>query len=543
MKLDFNTPEPQADLEAWKSLVGKTEPFETRSSKLTRVDDSDITYPLVAQESQSQDIHPIGDPGLFSARLGKAPTWDVRAILSLSDERQGNLSILDALTHGATSLEFRVRELKELSVDALFQGVTPSFVDVVLVVEKQDTQSDLVGLATRLKDFKSCTFVSNDSKAAFPNCDPQRRIALSSLEAVDKGASPALEIAYLLSAAVDYYRQGGADAITGQQGPSLYLTTESTLFMNIAKLRVLKRLYAGVRSTMGVAHPWELMTLSSPRTWTRDAPWNNQLRATASLMSGAIGGATSIGVLPATDTLESQRIALTSHSVAALESNLGQVQDPARGSYLIESLTHDLAQAAWSLFQSLEERGGINAPGGRENFEQLAQEALAKREQNIARRKRSFVGVSEFPSLEDAPSLPLSALQNHSRDSLHFEAMRHQPQHSSLRLITLGSPARHLARKTFAEHALAAGGFQAETVDLEQAISNSFDGIQVLCGHDDDYENAKEQIATLLKENAAPTFIASKKALREEFPSAQRLHLGMNLLSFLQSISHASKEG
>ena len=98
--------------------------------------------------------------------------------------------------------------------------------------------------------------------------------------------------------------------------------------MNIAKLRSLRRLYEGFRKTLAISAPWELMTLSSPRAWTRDAPWNNQLRGTASIMSASIAGATSIGILPATHTLESQRVALSAHSVIALESHLGQVDDP-----------------------------------------------------------------------------------------------------------------------------------------------------------------------------------------------------------------------
>ena len=109
-------------------------------------------------------------------------------------------------------------------------------------------------------------------------------------------------------------------------------------------------------------------------------------------MSASIAGATSIGILPATHTLESQRVALSAHSVIALESHLGQVDDPARGSYLIETLTDALAQQAWAIFQSIEKCGGLASPQGWSHFTTLAQESLKNREDALSHRKRSYVG-------------------------------------------------------------------------------------------------------------------------------------------------------
>ena len=542
MKLDLNTPEAPADLDAWKTLVAKADPIEKRLSRLTRRDSSGVVYPLVAESGSTQQTHPLGDQATFTARLGKAPTWDVRAVLSIADEVQGNASVLDALSHGATTLEFRLGELKSCSLERLFTDVTRSFVNLLIVVEREDSDSDISALKSQVESFKSCTWTSTTPSAPFAYCNKSHKVALSSLDAIDRGAHPALELASLLSSAVGYYREGGTDALSSKYGPALYITTESTIFMNIAKLRALKRLYEGIRSSLHVSHPWELFTLSSPRSWTRDAPWNNQLRATASLMSASIGGATSIGVLPATDSLESQRIALTAHSVAALESHLGQVDDPARGSYLIESLTNDLAKAAWSMFQTIEQAGGIGAKDGQEAFSKMVTSALQEREDNLARRARSYVGVSEFPSLEDDPSDTLSALKGHQRDSEAFELLRHNSHDTLIRLVTLGSPARHLARKTFAEHALAAGGFSATNVSLEEAAGTEFTGIQILCGHDDDYESSKEQIEKILGSSTTMTFLASKKALGDLLPPEQRLYLGMNLLGFLQSIAKVQKE-
>ena len=87
MKLDLSTPEPAPDPKAWEALVAKTGPLDQRLAKLTRTDASGIAYPLVAETKQAQETPPSSRPEVFNARLGKAPTWDVRAVLSCSDEQ------------------------------------------------------------------------------------------------------------------------------------------------------------------------------------------------------------------------------------------------------------------------------------------------------------------------------------------------------------------------------------------------------------------------------------------------------------------------
>ena len=542
MKLDLSTPEPAPDPKAWEALVAKTGPLDQRLAKLTRSDASGIAYPLVAEAKRTQETPPLFEPEVFNARLGKAPTWDVRAVLSCSDEKHSNQVILDALNHGATTLEFRANELLNLSLPEVFNNVTREFISLVVVLNSELEQAKLDDLQGALDGFKHTTWVLQSTSQALPKLDGGASVAVSSLEAVDLGAHPSLEIAYLLSAVLARYRASAENNGTFERAIGLYTTTESTLFMNIAKLRSLRRLYEGIRKSLAISAPWELMTLSSPRAWTRDAPWNNQLRGTASIMSASIAGATSIGVLPATHTLESQRVALSAHSVIALESHLGQVDDPARGSYLIETLTEALAQKAWSIVQSIEKFGGLSSPQGWSHFTTLAKESLKAREEALSHRKRSYVGVSEFPSLEDDASDHLSAFEYHARDSALFEAIRHQPHSSAIRLLTVGSPARHLARKTFAEHALAAGGIEAQVIDLAAAHDQGFDGTEIICGHDDDYEEAKEEIAQLVNQPTTRTYLASKHALDGLFTQPQRLFLGMNLVEFLESITHDGSE-
>jgi methylmalonyl-CoA mutase len=52
----------------------------------------------------------------------------------------------------------------------------------------------------------------------------------------------------------------------------------------------------------------------------------------------------------------SSRIARNTQLILQEEAGLTQVIDPWGGSYMLESLTHELAEEAWAIFQEIEEK-------------------------------------------------------------------------------------------------------------------------------------------------------------------------------------------
>ena len=55
----------------------------------------------------------------------------------------------------------------------------------------------------------------------------------------------------------------------------------------------------------------------------------------------------------------SRRLARNTQIILKEESHLDQVIDPAGGSFFVEKLTNDIAEAAWKLFQNIEDNGGM----------------------------------------------------------------------------------------------------------------------------------------------------------------------------------------
>ena len=131
-------------------------------------------------------------------------------------------------------------------------------------------------------------------------------------------------------------------------------------------------------------------------------PYTNLLRATTEAMSAAIGGADTLLVEPHG---YDPHLAINVQRILAEESHLDAVADPAAGSYYIEALTDALAREAWKPFQQVEAQAATRqrCAGPRS----CAGRVRAAREKAVSSRRRTLVGVNNYPDLtEQAPSAP-----------------------------------------------------------------------------------------------------------------------------------------
>ncbi len=228
------------------------------------------------------------------------------------------------------------------------------------------------------------------------------------------GASLVQELAYTIATGLEYLRQltdGGmsVDAAARQIGFSYAVSSD--FFPQVAKLRAARWLWAKVVTTAGGepgAAAMQIHCRTSRFTKTRRDPWVNMLRVTAECSAAVLGGAQSIATLPfdcAIGPAEelAQRVARNTQVVLREESHLGEVADPAAGSWFVERLTNDLARAAWDELRSIEAGGGIVAALGSGKLVDAVCAVADAREKRLAKRETLVVGVSEFPNLhEDA---------------------------------------------------------------------------------------------------------------------------------------------
>ncbi|MEM9898278.1 MAG: methylmalonyl-CoA mutase family protein, partial [Pseudomonadota bacterium] len=120
----------------------------------------------------------------------------------------------------------------------------------------------------------------------------------------------------------------------------------------------------------------------------------------------SVGGADSIAVLPYSaphglaDAF-ARRVARNTQLVLQEEANLYTVADAAAGSGAYEALTEDLAQAAWTEFQTIETEGGIVNALQSGSLQARISSAHAARMAAIDAGKTHIIGTTKFGLAEE----------------------------------------------------------------------------------------------------------------------------------------------
>ncbi len=239
-------------------------------------------------------------------------------------------------------------------------------------------------------------------------------VAISSLAYHDAGATAVQELAYTLATGVAYLRALTKAGITPEQAaPHIraIVAVGGDLFMEVAKLRALRRLWARVIEACGgsgAAQAIAIHAQTSARTMTVRDPWVNLLRTTQETFAAVLGGADTITTLPFDNAIgpaenRARRLAANTHTILREESNLHRVADPCGGSWYSERLSEDLAVAAWSLFQKIEAAGGMAAGLADGSIATAIATARAAKQRAVACLEDPITGVSSFPNPGEKP--------------------------------------------------------------------------------------------------------------------------------------------
>lgn len=354
----------------------------------------------------------------------------------------------------------------------------------------------------------------------------------------DAGGSEAQELAFVVATAVAYLRAleaAGLGLDAARRMIYARLSADADQFMTLAKFRALRVLWAHVERHCGLEpQPLVIAADTAWRMLTQRDPYVNVLRATIATFAAGLGGANSITVLPHTLALGlpdafARRIARNAQLILLEESNLDKVTDPAAGSGGIESLTEELAQRAWSLFQQIEAAGGAFAALQQNLIQKQVAAVRDERAKNIARRKDVLTGVSEFPNLHEAPIAVLAAPRALApalagavvsfdaltpiRLAAPFEALRDRSDavlastgaRPTIYLANLGAPADFTARTTFARSLFEAGGIEAveggggtDPAAIAAAFKASGAPLACLCSSDKVYAGLGAKVAEAL---------------------------------------------
>jgi methylmalonyl-CoA mutase len=177
-------------------------------------------------------------------------------------------------------------------------------------------------------------------------------------------------------------------------------------YMEIAKMRAARLLWARIVSEFNPTNPKSSMLRTHSQTsgWslTEQDPYNNVVRTTIEAMAAVFGGTQSLHTNALDEAIAlptefSARIARNTQLIIQEESGICNVVDPWGGSYLMESLTQDIADRAWELIAEIEDKGGM-AKAIETGLPKLRiEESAARKQARIDRGEDVIVGVNKYP--------------------------------------------------------------------------------------------------------------------------------------------------
>ncbi|MFE9471247.1 methylmalonyl-CoA mutase family protein [Streptomyces griseofuscus] len=357
-----------------------------------------------------------------------------------------------------------------------------------------------------------------------------RALTVDALPYHEAGGSAAQELGASLATGVAYLRALTEAGLSVEQAAGQlefrYAATADQ-FLTIAKLRAARRLWARVAEVSGAPGAQTQHVVTSPVMMSRRDPWVNMLRTTVATLAAGVGGADSVTVLPFDHALGlpdafARRIARNTSTILIEESYLARVIDPAGGSWYVERLTDEFAEAGWEFFRTIERDGGQAAVLRSGRLRTDLATTWAERSKKLAKRREPITGVSEFPLLaekpverEPAPKAPSGGLPRVRRDEAFEELRARSDAHLAatgarprIFLATLGSAAEYTARASFAANLFQAGGIEPVT---EGTFEDSGATEAVLCSSDATYaERAEETAAALRAAGARQVFLAGR---------------------------------
>jgi methylmalonyl-CoA mutase len=226
------------------------------------------------------------------------------------------------------------------------------------------------------------------------------------------GATAAQDLAIAMATGVSYLRAmagAGLEIDAAAKQVLFRIRVGTHHFLALAKLRAARRLWRRVVDGCGGSPESGGMRIHaelSDRVLTARDPYVNILRNTVGVFAAGLAGADVITSVPFDRGVGlprsfSRRVARNTVLILQDEASLNRVIDPAGGSWFLDTITEQIAQQAWTIFQEAQRQGGMPGILTAGWVAQQIEAAYAPRAHDIARRKEGITGVSEFPNVSE----------------------------------------------------------------------------------------------------------------------------------------------
>jgi len=319
--------------------------------------------------------------------------------------------------------------LDEMSVSMTMNGaVIPCLAFYIIAAEEQGVSPDkLAGTIQNdiLKEFMvrntyiypptpSMRIIADIIEYTAQNMPKFNSISISGYHMQEAGSTLAQELAFTLADGMEYVRAAkskGLDVDAFAPRLSFFFCIGMNFFMEVAKLRAARTMWAKIMKDFGAQNPKSMMLRTHCQTsgvsLTEKDAYNNVIRTTVEAMAAVLGGTQSLHTNALDEAIAlptdfSARIARNTQLVLQEETGITNVVDPMGGSYYVESLTRDLMAEAQKLIDEVEEMGGMTKAVEAGLPKLKIEEAAAAKQARIDRGEEVVVGVNKYPNPNEA---------------------------------------------------------------------------------------------------------------------------------------------
>jgi methylmalonyl-CoA mutase len=248
-------------------------------------------------------------------------------------------------------------------------------------------------------------------------------VSISGYHIHEAGATAVQELAYTLADGMEYVRAAMSrgldiDAFAGRL--SFFFGIGMNFFVEIAKLRAARTLWAGIMTDLGAKSDRSKMLRTHCQTsgvsLTEQDPYNNIVRTAYEALAATLGGTQSLHTNSFDEAMAlpsefSSRIARNTQLILQHETRMTDVVDPLGGSYYVEALTSALVAEAGELIAGIEAEGGMTRAVQAGTPKLAIERTAARRQAAVDKGEEVIVGVNRFRN-EDQPEFDTLEVDN-----------------------------------------------------------------------------------------------------------------------------------
>ncbi len=398
---------------------------------------ADYNDSLIWKSPEGIDVKPFynyEDIGkIKAAPETRASDWKTGQLIFAGNTQNANAKALDVLNRGAESIFFHIPS-DQVSVNDLLKGIdlatvtvyialdflSEAYIDQFLKISKHTDAGiflniDILGHLVQTGNWYFNQDADHEAlERILTRIHNSEKHGVKSVLGVDlsryqnAGATLVQQLAYTLAHANEYLNFLNDKGLlqNTSQNMLFHVSVGGNYFFEIAKLRALHLLWKQLTASYGLSQECHIIAKPGSRNKTLYDYNVNMLRSTTECMSAVIGGAHMVYNLPYDsvyhkDNEFGERIARNQLLILKHESYFDLVDNPADGSYYIESITQQLAQKALDIFKKIEIDGGFLHQLKAHSIQKKIRESAQKEQHAFEKKHKILIGTNKYPNEKD----------------------------------------------------------------------------------------------------------------------------------------------